>query len=109
MLRTVWEGEERQRQRTGEEKTGKSQGDKFTADRLGDRQTEKEKKEPCDNITPMDMNMMMNCVAKFKSNSVVLSLMFTTQSQRGLEATLALSIISHTHSPAAVTQSCNFY
>lgn len=57
----------------------------------------KEKKEPYDNITPMDMNMMMNCVARFESNAVVLSLMFSTQSQQGLEATLALSMITHTH------------
>ncbi len=77
-----------------------------TADRLGDKQTQRERrKSPCDNIAPMDMNMMMNCVVRFKSNPVVLSLMFTTQSQQGLEATLALSIISlssslslsHTH------------
>ena len=64
--------------------------------RLGDgpAEREREKKEPCDKITAMDMNMKMNCVARFKSNPVVLSLMFTTQSQQGLEATLALSIIS---------------
>lgn len=80
-----------------------------TADR------QEEKKEPCDNVTPMDMNMTMNSVARFKSNSEVLSLMFTTQSQKGLEATLALSIIPHarrhtcTRTPANETQRCNFY
>lgn len=105
--------EERQRQWTAEEKRENSWGDKSTDSGQTGTQAdrEKEKKEPCDNITPMDMNTMMNCVARFKSNPVVLSLMFTTQSQQGLEATLALSIIlhTHTHSPAAVTQSCNSY
>lgn len=90
------------RRRTTEEEREK--GDKSTQR----QQTEKrEKKELCDNITATDMNMTMNCAARFKSNSVVLSLMFTSQSQQGVEATLAVSIISHT--PVAVTQNCNSY
>lgn len=44
------------------------------------RDSGQSKRELYDNITTMDMNtnMMMNCVVRFKSKSVVLSLMFTS-------------------------------
>lgn len=71
---------------------------------------EKEKKEPCDNTTPMDMNMMMNSVARFKSNPVVVFDVHPSKSAGTGSNISSLNHFTHTHSPAAaVTQSCNSY
>lgn len=62
---------------------------------------EEEKKDSCDNVTPMDMNMMMNCVARFKSNPVVVFDVHPSKSA-GIGSNISpFNHLTHTHSPAA--------
>lgn len=87
------------------------------ADRRRDGQREKGKKEACDSTTPMDMNMMVNCVASFKSDPVVVFDVHPSKSA-GTGSNISSfnhQTCTHTHTPAAaaappaVTQSCNSY
>lgn len=79
-----------------------------TEQNRGEQIGEDQKKAACDNVTPMDMNMMVNCVAKFKSNPVVVFDVHPSKSAGTGSNISSFNHLAHTR-PAAVTQSSSSY